>query len=116
MRALILDDSPDRHEAFDRRLGPYFSEIIHVYGAPETIQRLATEFWDAMCLDHDLGDDCRSTCSDPGCGADVTAWLKQHPDRKPNQITIHSSNPAGAKNMTLDIPEAVWDPWAYLPE
>lgn len=56
-----------------------------------------------LSLDHDLGDE------ENGTGYDVVKWIEEqiHSDnksyRKPAQITVHSANPVGIKNMQAGI-------------
>lgn len=109
MRVLILEDDPDRHRAFRKRLG----EPTIVTTAPECIKLLEAEEWDELYLDHDLGGEVYVP-SGPGTGYEVACWLEANPARHPRRIVLHSLNPVGRARMKSALPNAYDRPGAWL--
>lgn len=75
---------------------------IQAFTANEAIKILQTGFVTDLSLDHDLGE------AKNGTGADVTKFLMQqvfdgNTRIVPTNISIHSANPVGVKNMESDI-------------
>lgn len=84
----------------------------------EAIERLETGAYDELSMDHDLGLDHLDPDADPesiyfagpsdnGCGCDLARWLAAAgPLCVPGSVTIHSWNPAGAKDMAAILNDA----------
>ena len=47
-------------------------------------------------------------------GYTVAKWLRDHPDKKPNRIIIHSFNNVGAKNMQDILPGSILAPGYWI--
>ena len=106
MKILILDDSKERHDIFDKR---YIDrEVKHVYKYHDCIDELVRCGWNLVHLDHDLADeveDADTTIDGWGrqrvlTGMDVVKWiLGCPPDMIPAHIIVHSTNPSGGASM-----------------
>ena len=113
MRILILDNDRERHRHFARKL--INDTVVHVFSAKEAIIQLAHEKpFDAVFLDHDLGDAGDLEASGPGTGYEVAKWLAEHGDRCPPAVILHTFNPVGAQNMQALLPGAVKAPGIWL--
>ncbi len=86
MATLLIDD---------QRILPV-DRIARTY--QEGITALAEQHWDALYLDHDLGD-FSGTEGRELTGYDVACWLEQHPEHLPGRVEIVSSNPVGRRNI-----------------
>jgi CheY-like chemotaxis protein len=110
MDILILDDDLCRHEFFNMALIGHI--VKSTTTAAETIEELKSNNFDVVFLDHDLGGQQMVESGD-NTGYEVAKWLSEHPNRIPNQVIIHSFNPAGAKNMKAVLPQAAICPGAW---
>jgi CheY-like chemotaxis protein len=110
MNVLVLEDDPNRQAKF--KLGLIGTNFAIVATAQDAIRLLQTKQWDYLFLDHDLGG-MQMCASGPNTGYGVATWLRDHPDRKPKCIIIHSLNPAGAANIKLVLREAVLAPGCW---
>jgi CheY-like chemotaxis protein len=110
MKILVLDDNEKRLTQFRQNLIGH--TVACVKTAEETINRLATEEWSCLFLDHDLGDKVMVP-SGPGTGYEVAEWLEQNPTRQPDMIFIHSFNTVGAANIKRALPKAIIAPGAW---
>jgi len=98
MRILILEDDPERQIRFRRKMIGHY--VIITEFADCAIRLLQEENWDLLCLDHDLGGKVLvDSSTELNTGHAVAKWLEEHPDRQPEQIILHSLNPAGRQNM-----------------
>ena len=73
---------------------------VRVYWADEAIELLKTGEVTDLSLDHDLGDDERST------GYDVVLWVEEAVYTKgfiPPSIQVHSANSSARHKMELGI-------------
>lgn len=113
MRILVLDDSSERLKIFRQNFTGHIVDCVKT--AREAIQKLSTEEWDGIFLDHDLGDKVM-VASGPGTGYEVAEWLSANPDKQPKMIFIHSFNTVGAKRMKSVLANAVVAPgiWTKL--
>jgi CheY-like chemotaxis protein len=111
MKILVLDDSKTRLQAFRRKLIGH--EVVTVETTSEAISWLNSTVFDIVYLDHDLGGK-QMVPSGPGTGYEVAKWLEKNPNKKPQNIFIHSFNAPGAQNMKNALPEAIIAPgiWA----
>jgi CheY-like chemotaxis protein len=107
MRILVLDDDETRLRAFRQKF--IGTEVVTVMTASEAIKQLDSNVFQAIFLDHDLGQK-HMVASGPGTGYEVAKWLENNPRKKPKMIYIHSFNPIGAQNMKKALPEAVLAP------
>jgi hypothetical protein len=93
MKKLYLDDVRSTPKGWE-----------HVHTAKECVEELATQQYDAVSLDHDLGEDQPT-------GYDVLVWLEetvhQHKDFKIPAIFIHTDNPVGRQRMVQAL-EKIW--------
>lgn len=110
MKILILEDSAERVRKFRQNL---FNCSLTVTDDVEfCISQLKNNNWDALFLDHDLGGSVFSP-SNENSGYCVAKWLRDNPERKPEQIFIHSLNFDGVERMRLAIPEAIVSPFVW---
>lgn len=87
MSILFLDDSPERA----RRFRASWPSAIIVSTAAEAITQLATQPWNHVLLDHDLGGEEHVDSSRDDTGMAVVRWIV---DNNPiiNNIIVHSLN------------------------
>ena len=108
----ILEDDPERSELMLKILAEKFPQYQGKIfdNAPEIIQFLRT-FIQKICaisLDHDLPPTIEKNgkAFDPGCGRDVTDFLKSI---KPScSVIIHTSNYFAGSAMKSDLEETGW--------
>lgn len=110
-RILIVEDSSERIKQFQRKLLNHV--VVFTDDTKKAISLLATEKWDFLFLDHDLGG-AEMVDSGPGTGYEVARYLFLNPDRKPPNIILHSLNPIGRANMLAVLPEAIENPGCWL--
>lgn len=104
MRILILDDDENRHGKFAHWFAGY--DVHHVYTIAQFEEKLGTGKFDAIFLDHDLNDYGKTSVV-PGAygpveltGFDAAKMVSNLPDDcRPDQVVVHSWNPAGASMM-----------------
>jgi hypothetical protein len=96
---LWLDDYRDP-EQWASRMGWPPTEWRWARSVNEAIQMVEREAnpWAAASLDHDLGD----YNAYGGDGEKLVKWMIES-NIWPQEITVHSSNPVGVKNMLSDI-------------
>lgn len=111
---LVLEDSQDRAQKFHDALDSV-SNLYIVDCARDAISLLEILHFDWAFLDHDLGGQVMVNEIE-NTGYEVALWLKQHQDRMPDNVVIHSMNPAGSKRMHDALPQAQMLPaaWDYL--
>jgi CheY-like chemotaxis protein len=87
---LILAIDDQRH--FDG------AHIVKTYN--EGIAALASQHWDLLYLDHDLGDfsgpDGREMT-----GYDVMCWIEANPEHLPDEIILVTDNASGRPRMKM---------------
>lgn len=106
MKILILDDCKTRLSTFRRKL--IGAVVICTEHAADCIRELETnEQFDLILLDHDL-EGKTYVPSGPGTGYEVALWLKNHPEKKPSKIILHTCNEYGAAKMLEELPEAIY--------
>ena len=64
------------------------------------------EPFEIIFLDHDL-DGQIYVPSGPGTGYEVAQWLKNHPEKMPGKVILHTCNEYGAVLMLEELPEAL---------
>jgi hypothetical protein len=103
MRILILEDDKNRIEKFVDFLKK--DELDITDSAYAAVELLRSNIYDAIFLDHDLGDG-------NGSGSFVSSFLRLCPENIHNaDVIIHSWNVPAARNMVSDIPQAVVAPF-----
>ena len=112
MRILILDDDLDRHATFKRKL---IGAIIHsVEESSHCIEKIKKEDpFDLILLDHDLGGQVYVP-SGPGTGFEVAEWLRDHPEKMPKLVILHTCNEHGAGRMLEVLPDAYYAPALFM--
>jgi CheY-like chemotaxis protein len=113
MRILILEDSPERQEQFNKNLVGHNVEISD--SSKATIQKLSNEKWDILFLDHDLGGHAYVP-SGENTGYEVAKFLEENQQFMPQNVIVHSLNSVGAKNITDALPNAVRIPFGWTKE
>ena len=111
MRILILEDNDERLTQFQRNLCG--CELMIVKEAIYAINYLNNEKWDVLFLDHDLGGQVNVNSIEENTGGAVARFLRDHPDRMPNLVILHSLNMAGCKYMKNILPDSVMMPFAW---
>jgi len=106
---LILEDHPDRTEAFRRASGTLGLDIeLRVWADASSFIAEASEFFDRaalISLDHDLNPQ-PGVASDPGTGLIAARFLADHLPVCP--VIIHSSNTDRAWSMHNELRFAGW--------
>lgn len=104
MNILFLDDSRERTRRF-RSCVPN-ATIVHT--SPDAITQLASQEWDYVFLDHDLGGEEYVNSSRIDCGMAVVRWIT---DEKPNisHIIVHSLNAPAREEMVASLLAAGYD-------
>jgi len=110
MNILILEDDRMRQRAFLFRLAGTNTVVVET--VPEAIELLKTKAWDYLFLDHDLGGQ-QYVPSGEDTGYGVALWLKEHPERMPGNIIVHSLNASGANAICCILPTATRAPWCW---
>lgn len=114
MKILILDDDENRHRLFKKHFTP-LHQLTHVITAREAIHYLQHDNFDAIFLDHDLGGHAFVDSNGPEeTGYTVALWLRDHPNRCPKNVYIHSMNPIGASNIQSVLPDSVIAPGIWM--
>lgn len=122
MNILILEDDPIRMVQFRQRLSdaglPH--TIVHCQRAAEAIAALASNRFDLILLDHDLGGrtDVDHTDTQEDCGMRVAEWFSIRPERVRMQgpIVVHSINGPAALRMVDLIGETAHIPYVWTRE
>ncbi len=104
-RVLFLDDMQERHIEFLKMIDSTINSD-HVYNARKAIEKLSTERYDIVLLDHDLqqkhySKDGQTVPSNKDTGAEVAEYIATMKD-PPETVIVHSWNSVGGANM-VDI-------------
>lgn len=104
MKLLVLEDSLSRIKYFIEKFCN--CDLILTENANSAIEYLEDEMFDCIFLDNDLGDG-------NGAGADVAAYLYQHPDNPNNnaEIIVHSWNMPAVAAIIGKLPQARFVPF-----
>lgn len=97
MKVLFLDDMQIRFDKFQEKFKDEYNEIRYTKTSKEAIKYLKNEKFDAIFLDHDLGNQYFVE-SGEDTGYEVAEWIANNVVYKPI-IIIHSMNPRGGVNM-----------------
>lgn len=113
MRILFVDDMQVRHtKAIQQNIGRL---VTSAYTAKEAIRAMKEQCFDVVCLDHDLSDEhytevfAGKPATLAGSGTEIAAWMasKDFPQHnRPQQVVLHSLNPAGRSRMAAILSEA----------
>ena len=99
-RVLVLDDSPERLEAFAEVLKGCRVKLVSTSKAAR-IALLDEESFDLVCLDHDLGE---FGAIRPGDGMEVAQFIaRDMRDKIPRWVLVHSSNVPAAERMVYEL-------------
>lgn len=104
MKILILEDDGTRVSNFIELL--HIHDLTIIENAYEAVVLLEANIYDAILLDHDLGEN-------NGNGGIVSSFLRAYPNNPNNKslIIIHSWNIPASKNMLSDMPQAAYAPF-----
>jgi CheY-like chemotaxis protein len=130
MKFLILEDDFERINWFLSRISPH--RVMVCFTADEAIQKLKSEQFDVIFLDHDLCNDhysyvgvpidvnfekfCKDNL-DSTTGMAVAQWLSENPNKSQNaQIVIHTMNAVAQKRMAskLQVRKPLICPFDYM--
>jgi CheY-like chemotaxis protein len=107
-KILVLDDDQNRLDSFVKN---FSGSAVECTKTPEKcIKLLSEQTFDQLFLDHDLYGKAWCT-SGPGTGYQVALWLRDHSDRKPPKIVLHSYNDWGRLKQKKLLPEAEESPF-----
>lgn len=105
MRILILDDDKFRLKIFNRKL--IGAVVTCVETEKECIREIQdNDPFDFIFLDHDLYGKVYVP-SGPGTGYEVALWIKDHPEKKPGKVILHTCNEHGIVKMREVLPDAL---------
>lgn len=96
MQILILEDDPNRHELFKRKLIGHGLTIAET--AAQAIVMLQAYQFDLIFLDHDLGGETFVSENNKNTGSEVVRWMLENCITKA-PIVIHSMNDPAASSM-----------------
>jgi len=105
MKILFLDDSTVRATKF-RSMAPN-AEIVST--ATECIEKLRSDTWDWVFLDHDLGGETFVDSNHEDCGMEVVRNIVEEKLSYHPIIIVHSLNADARKHMCLDLIGAGYD-------
>lgn len=108
---LILEDDPARMLKFFRALSRK-ANLTFVETSRNAIQELQEHIFDWTYLDYDLGGRILANAIED-TGYEVALWLREHPERMPKNVIIHSLDFDGAKRMNQALPQAQIVPAAW---
>lgn len=90
--------------------------VTYVETVEECLREITgSDIFDIIFLDHDL-DGKVYVPSGPGTGYEVVEWLKNHPNKLPGAVILHTLNEYGAANMLKLLPKAIYEPGIYAME
>ena len=99
-RVLVLDDSPERREAFAEALEGCQVRLVATSKAAR-IALIDEDSFDLVCLDHDLGE---FGAVRPGDGMEVAQFIaRDMRDNIPSWVLVHSCNVPAADRMEREL-------------
>ena len=115
MKVFVLDDMEVRLEWFRTRLCHKYKAIVVT---AKTVSEAITCFemhndFDAIFLDHDLGERAFVDSSDPETGFQVAKYIRDN-NINAKLIVVHSLNYGGAMNILSVLPSAKYIPYSLL--
>ena len=108
MKILIVEDDMERVRKFKEMFSEYY--ITHVVDAISGIDFVKKQKFDAIFLDHDLGNKVFVKSEDHNTGYQVAKVIPLSIN-KTTPVVVHSWNPAGADNILKLLPNAVYKPF-----
>ncbi|MBI9072726.1 MAG: hypothetical protein JEY94_14085 [Melioribacteraceae bacterium] len=103
-KILILEDSPNRQEAFLERFSGSLFAVTICEHAQECISLLKKDEYEVVFLDHDLNGKFIDF-DKYDCGTVVAEWINKNPISA--QIVIHSLNIKAVRNMQRLLPDSM---------
>lgn len=110
MKILVLEDNFERQEQFRKNLVGHNVTITD--SSKTAIEKLSSEKWDVLFLDHDLGG-LVHVPSGENTGYEVAQLLEENKQFMPKYIIVHSLNEPGAKNIIRALSNAIHIPFAW---
>ena len=111
LRICILEDDPERTNAFRDSLAPWAFDLVILDSAPDMIEWLCTGLSRTalICLDHDLGPSRLrdETHFEPGSGRDVADWLAARPARAEEHNRSERRRVVNGRKRTAGRPRRV---------
>ena len=109
-KVLLLEDSDARIKWFRERVPENSLTVVSTVN--DAIAAMATNVFDIMFLDHDLGflDQFGRPDANKGDGTQFSKHLAET-GFIAKFVVIHSWNPRGAKRMKESLPDAIVAPW-----
>ncbi len=104
MNILFLDDDPNRTRSFRSEI-PYAQFVETASGC---IEKLKSEHWDVVFLDHDLGGEVFVDPKRDDSGSAVVRWIESNKP-KIQKIVIHTCNHLVAGNMATTLSNAGYE-------
>jgi len=103
----ILEDDYNRLDFFKDKLKDTYYKIFHADNVEEAkLLFLSNNFYDAIFLDHDLGNQTFVDSSEKNTGYQFAKFIKSLYASKEfsyNKIIIHSMNPTGSQNIKREL-------------
>lgn len=109
-RVLVVEDDSARILVFKKLLVGYIADFSD--NASEAIELLAKEKYDALFLDHDLGNRMYVDSNDPNTGYQLAKHIAEK--ELDFKIFVHSLNPAGVDNIVSVLPNAIRLPFTRI--
>lgn len=110
---LVLEDSPDRQEAFLQRFSGKIFKVTICEHAYDCIKLLKNHDYEVVFLDHDLNGKFIEYDKDD-CGTIVAEWINKNPIT--STIVIHSLNLQAVRHMQSLLPNAIHLPLIWEEE
>jgi CheY-like chemotaxis protein len=111
MKILILEDDPLRQLSFKENLKLHDVTIVDT--SKFAIEKLKTEKYNLLFLDHDLGGQVYVT-SGENTGYEVAKFLEENKQHLPETVIVHTLNPGGGDNIMRALPSAIRLPFAWI--
>lgn len=119
MKILLLEDDLNRVREFEKRVSELNenSLLVHTKTAIDCINKLKTDKFELILLDHDLGGEIYVDSNREDTGSEVARWISNNRQSVNGAIIItHSYNIVGAKNIIDLIPNAIHVPSIWTKE
>ena len=103
MKVFVLEDMQDRQEAFREKFKGY-EKLTICDNVDDSKQILLDDYYDLICLDHDLGGEAFIDSNYYNTGYTLAKFILENNIK--SKVVIHSLNPVGAKNIKFILPKA----------
>lgn len=100
MNVLVLEDAKYRQKEFRSNIP--CAVIVDTAEACIAELQKATEPWDWVFLDHDLGEEIYVDTAEKNTGSEVVRWIRANKPEIKN-IIVHSLNHSAAHYMAMDL-------------